>query len=312
MLIIFLLQEIIACPIYSCKPTNISFSNDTCIYNADSNYFLSICDSSLYCPITGSGNSSCVVPVPAPAPQSWPGGPCNSTSDCYTGACINNICIGKHWLEKCNSTSECHLGLFCLNSTCWFQRAANEPCSKDTDCKNNMGCFINKFNKPGVCKPYYSLKTAQWVYNCYSYFSSFCESGNCAGPGGKGVCVDPIKPRYLSSKCRTDSDCLGESFGWEFYSECQCGYNSIGQGYCKPFLGDYLGTEYISMLKSWYNSTDLNNCHTEKRMDSACMSNWKSYKEYLLKYYNWRDYALVQNNDECVKNIYTQYYWDLK
>ena len=159
---------------------------------------------------------------------------------------------------------------------------------------------------------YYSLGKSEWVFNCNNYFSSFCESGNCGGPGGKGICIDGIKPRYLNPVCKQNSDCVGESFGWEFYGKCSCGYNNKGTQYCQPFLGDYIGTQYIELLKSWYSSDLINTCHTERRIDSQCMINWPSYNLYLKNLYYWRDYPLLQENDECIQAIYTQYYWQLK
>ena len=213
MLLFFMITQTLSCSTYSCKPSSLDFTNSTCIYSSNTNVYLSSCPTSTYCPIVSSGNSSCSS-IPSPVPQlSYPGESCSSSSDCLYGNCSNSICIANHWLESCDSTSECHVGLFCLNGTCWFQRDQYESCSEDTDCKNSMGCFKYNINEQGMCYPYYSLAVASWVYNCNNHFSQFCSSGNCGGPGGKGVCIDPIKPRYLSSLCDTDADCVGESYG---------------------------------------------------------------------------------------------------
>ena len=304
-----LLQGVASCSMYSCKPSNMIFSEGTCIYPSGTSYFLSACSNSEVCPVESVKNSTCIAPTPTPQQPSWPGEYCISTQDCEYGNCIDKVCIGKHWLESCNSTSECHVGLFCLNSTCWPQREEFQACQQDTDCKNNMGCYIRRIGRDGYCLTYYSLSQPQWVYNCQGQYSSFCESGNCGGSGVKGICIDGIKPKYLQPKCSVNSDCIGESFGWEFYSTCQCGYNSKGTKYCQPFLGDYIGKQYLQQLKDWYNSDTVNGCHTERRIAPQCMINWANYKSYLNSMYLWRDYPLLQDNDQCVKAIYTQYYW---
>lgn len=310
-LILNLLQVSASCNLYSCKPSTMSFSEGTCVYPSKSSYYLSPCPNSQQCSVAKSGNSTCNNPIP-PIPQpSYPGESCITSADCEYGQCENKICIGNHWLEPCTSTSQCHVGLYCLDSICWFQRDEYEECSQDTDCKNNMGCYIKNINNLGYCVKYYSLPEKDWVYNCNNQRSDFCESGNCAGPGGKGVCIDGIKPRYLQTTCKKDSDCIGEGFGWEFYSTCECGYNGKGTMYCQPFLGDYLGVEYLKLLKSWYSSDKISTCHTDRRMSEECMKQWKSYQEYLKALYLWSFFPQIQENDECVRKIYTDYYWEL-
>ena len=66
----------------------------------------------------------------------------------------------------------------------------------------------------------------------------------------------------------------------------------------------------MDYLKAWYNSTEITKCHTERRMAKECMANWSDYQKYLNSFYKWKDYPLLQENDDCVKNVYTQYYWN--
>ena len=304
------------CPKYSCKPKSMKFSQDTCIYYADDQYYLNTCSSPLwYClPNHSKLNSTCSTPPPDPKPSlAYPGEPCKKDSDCMYPQCTNKVCVGKRWLEPCKENYECDVGLYCDdNDICWVQKGKDSRCKSDYDCQNNMGCNIFYLDDPGYCNEYYSLKSKQWVFNCQNYESNFCESGNCGGPGGKGVCIDGIKPRYLDPKCNQDEDCPGESFGWQFFSTCECGYNGDGQKYCKAFLGDYLGKLYLDSIKAWYGSAEIKKCHTDRRMSEECMGNWEGYKDYLEKLYRWKNYPQLIGNDKCVKQIFTGYYWDLQ
>jgi hypothetical protein len=309
----FLLPAVLAgCPSVACKPSAMEFAPSTCIYANSTAVYLAVCQSADYCPPVTAGNSTCAAPQPPAPGKAWPGEPCSSNATCITGVCINSTCIGSHWLQPCTDTSQCHVGLFCNNATvCWPLRKQYGPCSSDYDCQNNMACMKWDNNQQGQCIEMYSLPQQEWVYDCENRLSKFCLSGNCGGPGGKGVCIDGIKPRYLDNECTEDSQCVGESFGWQFYSKCQCGYNAQGTGYCKPFLGDYLGKQYLSALKEWLASEEIQNCHTERRMSEVCMAGWSGYKDYLKKMYLWQDFPLLQNNDACVKEIYTNYYWGI-
>lgn len=302
------------CPKYSCKPESMIFTPNTCIYSTSDQYYLDPCKTSLpYCKQVSEGNSTCSISPPPPEPTpAYPGEYCNKDSDCLYPQCINNTCIGKHWLEPCKYNYECNVGLYCdSQNVCWLQKDEYSSCENDYECENNMGCNKWNYEYPGECRRYYTLSNKEWVYNCQNYQSNFCSSGNCGGPGGKGICIDGIKPRYLDPQCEEDEDCPGESFGWQYYSTCECGYNGDGKKYCKAFLGDYIGRLYVDRIKDWYNSAVVRECHTDKRASEECMQKWDGYQDYLKKMYYWMYYPQLMQNDECVKEIYTSFYWNI-
>lgn len=316
MLIILLLSSVnsqsIQCLKYKCKPKSMIFNANTCIYTTSDTAYVSACKDSDYCPKVTQGNSTCILKPPSSDTKNYPGEPCERDSDCIYPNCISKICTGKHWLEKCESSVECHVGLYCnYNKICWVQKEEYSRCTSDSECKNNMGCNFWTYSDEGECRKYFSLSKKEWVFNCENHVSLLCKSGSCGGPGGKGVCIDGIKPRYLDPKCKKDEDCKGESYGWQFYSECECGMNEDGYGYCRPYTGDYLGQLYINSLQSWYNSEEINNCHTDQRSSEKCMKTWDGYEDFQKKYYQWRYYPQLQDNKDCVKNALNSFYWDL-
>lgn len=306
------LSQGLSCPKYECKPSNMIFSKDTCLYSQGSTNYLSSCSAKEYCPLVTTKNSTCTTsPEPSDNPL-YPGETCSKDLDCLSDDCLNQVCVGKPENSTCEESSECDVGLYCSRDfICEAQKDELDYCHKDTDCKNNMGCYKWDYEKHGQCIKYYSLPRKEFVFDCEDNFSLFCESGNCGGPGGKGVCIESIKPRYLLYACESDEDCVGESFGWQFYGECECGLNPTGTAYCKPFLGDYIGLQYLKMIKAWYESSELQKCHTMIRSSVQCLSNWQSYGKYLKALYWWRNYPYLQMNDECVKDMFTYYYWDL-
>lgn len=304
----------LTCPKYKCKPENLNFEKGTCIYYDNSTYFLETCGRDHYCPaISTPGNSTC-TPKENPTQKSWPGEPCESNSTCAFGYCRNNTCIGKHWLQKCNITDECHVGLFCSKGICWPQFKEDQECTQDTDCLNNMKCWRLDSEPTGRCQRYFSFKKRYRIYDCQNYESDLCESGACIAPGGngKGRCIDKIKPNYLVSSCEENSDCPSKSGDWEFYGNCECGINSEGKRYCKPFLGSEEGTSYLELLKLWYESPEVHKCQTVRRSSLTCKANWEHLDSYIYRELEFKHFPLIQGNDECVKEIYTQKYWEAK
>jgi hypothetical protein len=288
------------------------FKPSTCLYIKSSTAYVSSCEDSEYCPKVTQGNSTCILKPTPSEEKGFPGEACSRDRDCLYPNCQKGTCVGKHWLESCEASFECDVGLYCnQEKICWVQKEEYSRCSRDSECKNNMACNFWTRADDGECRRYFSLKNKEWVFNCEDHNSLLCHSGNCGGPGGKGVCIDGIKPRYLDPSCESNEDCPGESYGWQFYSSCDCGLNSKGKGFCRPFLGDYLGKEYIEMVKKWYDSNEIHTCHTDLRESSKCLSKWKDYEKYLVKYYEWRYYAALQENSDCIKKTFNSFYWDL-
>jgi hypothetical protein len=71
---------------------------------------------------------------------------------------------------------------------------------------------------------------------------------------------------------------------------------------------------YRNYLAKWLSSSAVAKCNTARRMAAHCQQAYWDEDSYLgLSYYKAYvdNYAAIQENDRCVKAIYTSQYWDL-
>lgn len=300
------------CPLYQCREDSIDSIDSTCVFYYENTYYVQPCSPELVCSEWDGSNSTCVEPPSMPPELAYPGEPCKTAKDCAYGLCSNATCAGLSIEEKCKITEECDVGLFCYNNQCVKLRDwTYHTCNSDFDCKNNFGCNTIR---TGIAKCVeYAWKTkGEHIQNCKNYESISCDSGNCLAPGGfgHGVCVDSIKSTYIGNECEEDSDCIGEMNGYFILSKCECGYNLHGKQYCQPFLGDYYGSKYWELFREYVRGDIIHTCHTNRRFSSECMRKWEHYELYKYYYLTHKMYPLIQENDECVKSLFTSEYWD--
>lgn len=106
-----------------------------------------------------------------------------------------------------------------------------------------------------------------------------------------------------------------KTVGWAPQSKCECGYNPSGDQYCNLFPGDQPYQDYREWLNKWYNSTEVLKCNTLHRENSVCMQDWWDETSFTAFSYFWQwktYYPQFQQNDECVREVYTSDYWILK
>lgn len=243
----------------------------------------------------------CTLPE---TPSGLPGDFCVADQDCDSGKCAEHRCVGRGFQEKCKHTAQCDQGFYCNNNICWKQMSVNSRgCKSDHDCENGSGCGIGA-GKGAICLPHFSAKRYEWVADCVNYFSRLCESGSCFAPGGtgRGVCIDPIQsdPIYLYAPCKSHLDCDSIAGEFTFYGQCQCGGNSEGRKYCAPFPGDPPGKHLVSLLQAWYNSTEIQQCHTLRRESETCISHWARAAELMSAYYAYEYSAVIEQAERCV------------
>jgi hypothetical protein len=249
----------------------------------------------------------------------YPGeSPCWSDENCVSGSCFDSICVGKPQLSPCQFSYECQPGLTCkpddfqVNRCFDLLRPGSLGCFKDEDCVNSAGCDIDSQHNIGMCRPYFSVKVGKQVLECKDFTNLICEKIQCGLVKGKYQCVEPSVSKTLPLPCTVQGDCTDKNH--KFYSECSCGMNKDRQKYCRPFPGDSVSVSLLKSLKGWVSSKSILACSSERRWDFNCMRKWepKLYdrlKYDILHYYN---YSVIQNNDKCIKEIFTYMYWDAK
>jgi len=187
-------------------------------------------------------------------------------------------------------------------------------CTSQYQCMTNLGCNMTTPSM-GVCTPYFSVPIGGIVTDCSTYSSLLCASGSCLQQGfsSTGTCMRPILSNtVLPQSCQYNWDCVGTSGSQAFQSSCECGYNPTGTSYCTPFLGDSVGRNSFYYFTRLVQNNLMQQCNTERRFSYNCISSlpitWgKSAVAFNMMFQN---YAQLQANDNCIKAIYTAYYWN--
>lgn len=312
------------CNIYSCKPDTVSFTNTTCIYPSllYSTYYLSPCPSSLpYCSpdLTLLTNTTCQKSSPVTAYSSYPGEPCNVTSDCVSGTCFSGVCFGANIGQACTAHMDCNPGYHCSNKLCApLISSGKTGCLTDYDCIPSAGCNIN--STAGLCTPYFSLKNDVRISICNKItqggYSFLCTTGVCLSSSSRssiGVCsAAPVSVSVHPRECLSNSDCQAKTNDFNYVGTCTCGINPYAASYCQPFYGDIQGTAYISALKAFVSKGYTMQCNTMRRWSKECWGLFTKTKEYATLFsakYVFDNYPLLQNNDLCIKSIiFNDYY----
>jgi len=290
-----------------CNDGSIKMNDLTCSVLKNDTIYLNPCPDDYFCQ-TGLEESKCIPKIEVLESLAYPGEPCKKkTHKCRYGKCKYGYCQGAELNKPCSINTECSPGLYCNLGKCIaLIPAGNSGCARDFDCENSAGCL------DGTCVKYFSLKVGDTVALCAMQYSFFCETGSC----WQNQCVDAIKSANdLPTPCSTYKDCYSQvTSGMVFYSDCICGYNKEGQGYCSLFSGDNYYSLYISSFSNWLSSEVSVLCNTERRFSTECIKKFwdkPNYQEMMLYYYKTYWYMFIQKNDDCVEDVYTYLYWDL-
>lgn len=303
------------CPIYQCSGSFQNISSSQCIEKVGFTYSLGTCSEEYYtyCPPNES-DSFCQLPITVSDINiSYIGEPCTFDRNCLNSLCTYKTCSGFNMNSTCSYTSQCNVGLYCLNNTCQSQRSQNEACESDYDCANNLGCFNS------ICLPYFSFGDGIVVKNCQSGINYLCSSGACGMLlNGSYACIGSNVGLSTPSPvmCLNDGDCLlSQGFAKGYSTGCQCGYNEFGISYCGLAPADNDFVNFIGLVKQWVNGTEIMNCHTYARTDLKCVNQQANYSfatNFTYRYLLVNNYSQVQDNDDCVKEIFTSQFWNAK
>lgn len=312
-----------ACQAYGCANLN-GWENGTCITFAEgiNTFAINPCDTKSqfpYCDYTKAENNKWRNVTCGPNQTvlvRYPGENCTMNSQCLSGNCTGNICIGTAQGGYCGSSNECDIGLFCTSKnfqfTCQPLIAAYEfGCGSDFDCVNYCGCRFGVNGPPGMCYPYFSLGNGNST-SCENGISLLCSTGACYGSGYSGVCTTaPVSTMALGTPCTFNGQCTGKnSVSQSFTSQCTCGYNNGGLSYCQPFLGDAPGVAFLKQMKTYFKSTGaVNMCQTARRFSIDCYQNFGN--NFTVAWLNFTQNPMYIGNDQCVKSVYTYDYWSI-
>lgn len=302
------------CPQYFCGTEKTNWDTEQCIFYEKTpiNYmiedvlYLSNCEGNQTCTATGLMNSTCAPTVSA---LRYGGDYCQASTDCVSGVCTNNVCLGGVLGANCTNPYDCNPGLYCNDvSKCDSQVTEGGKCNSQYDCLNSMTC------NQGICVPYFSLPVQSVTNNldasglslaCYYGFANVTQSSPL-----KGICArPPVSPSTEPTVCTPGSICSDKTGTYK--KPCTCGYNEFGLSYCPAFEGDSSLKNAIFHMKSL--SSFNSKCNTMSRFSEYCyLRDLKHLEEFYYFSTNFTMYKQLpyfQKNNECVKTIYTAEFW---
>lgn len=310
----------LSCPKYACAVTPLS--SGICISFANNTHSLAPCSDPLkpYCNTTLSGSISICQAAPTLLPtKAYVGQFCNTTVPCVYGTCSNSVCVGKTQGKSCGSHNECDVGLRCTETRCYpLLRVGDVGCKKDEECELKAGCNLLMGSQKGLCNPYYSVEEGGIATDCTNERSKLCKSGVCITIGGKAskqsYCIAaPALNGTFPLTCTEQSNCTGISRPWNYPGVCSCGYNPTGTAYCSLFPGDQPYQLALSSLAALIAKHTFLACNTARRFQPDCLKTVDPtlYETYRVQSVYAEFYPQLQGNDNCVKRIYTNYYWTM-
>ncbi|CAG9314387.1 unnamed protein product [Blepharisma stoltei] len=318
------------CPLYSCKPEQVTFADQSvCLQIFGSSYYSRACESGSTCDTTNvmSGRASCIHETPKDPSPRYNGEVCIIDSDCMSDYCADHICKRSEEGDSCKSDTDCNAGQFCYTNTTSAEffcvpvyKSGEAGCTNDNQCESTCGCRImdKNNNDKNTCIPYFSLPDYEPLIGCpqYGLIKLICSSGYCWGNTTTSMCIPaPTTNGTVPLSCGDDSACISTSdevTGASFSKVCNCGYNKDGQSYCNLFSGDAPYQSFLEVLKDWLSSEHVNKCNTDARFSYSCIeSYWSEKKYHELKYWSTYTslYPKVQNSDNCTLAVmFPEYY----
>ena len=219
---------------------------------------------------------------------------------------------------NCKANFDCGISQFCgKDGVCDDLVDIGGSCTSDYQCVQNAVCDVSIANAAGVCIRYLSMAGGAPVASCTSGLSFLCESSSCYESPTGAVCMGLVQSTVpVPVQCSADSMCtstVDSVTNTPLSNLCSCGYTSTGTSFCPAFPGDPVGVQYLSLLLKWTQSKAILACNTQRRLDLYCIySQWdtEDYLQYAMLYYENSMYSLIQDNSPCVKEVYTNTYWN--
>ena len=301
------------CPSYHC--TQEPLDEFMCgVYAPETHeYHLQRCPEGYFCAaaMNTESNMTC-LPYKELVASTYPGSPCTSDADCQKRNHCNDqgVCQAGRQGDTCNIESACDPGYICYREEfdfyCTKQPDFGAPCRgfiDDSICRNDAVCGMN------TCVPWFSLPNGAYTISAYAAYA--CASGFYTTiPGRSDIVICAKAPKSPASQlprlCVPGSLC--HSSDGQFSLPCQCGLNPSGSSFCPLFPGDDLYQSYLSLLKTY--SKYLANCAFSAIGQLPCGAPESVWKELNRRHVEVETWGLKEDNDDCVKEIFTSAYWD--
>lgn len=302
----------VQCASYMCADSPLASEQCVMYVKANNTYLLQECKSTEVCiaTIDIQSNVTCIPAIPS-SPPKFPGSPCQTVSDCpYLNQCVNNVCHGGTQGAPCTVESTCDVGFVCYRpgsqAYCNAQLNFGAHCNgyiDDTLCRNDAVCGLF------TCVPWFSLSDGQYTTSAYAELA--CKSGFYVPLTGRSdivMCAPAPKSPVgqLPQQCTPGSMC--QSQDGRYSLPCQCGYNANGLAYCPLFPGDDVYRNYIDLLQQY--STGLASCAFIAIGEMQCGASTQLWNAVNLAHATVSYWGQTEGNDDCVKAIFTQAYWN--
>jgi hypothetical protein len=304
------------CSSFSCASISGGLLTQTCIYQEGSTYDLSICSDEYYyyCPPNLNNTVCTLPPTVSDINISYPGEPCTYDRNCLNSVCNSGTCQGVGLNAQCVDSSQCSPGFYC-NNTCKNLAELDYSClnqykqNDDSLCQYKLACHN------GLCTKLSSLPSGTVVETCNNNINLMCVSSYCiTNSSNINICVDKTQTNgTVPKQCTYNGDCLVGSGNMIYSTICSCGYNPYANSYCGLASGDEDFVNLVSLMNQWLTSTNVTKCNTKRRLEPACINKYASQNlaiNLTYFYQNYINYPNIQENDQCIKTIYTSDYWN--
>lgn len=305
------------CPKYACATSELK--PEQCVqYDPLNNlYSAKACSQDkgkAFCPVAlfSRSDSYCIEVQPSSGSSGLPGDACKNDEECDgIGKCVNYVCGGGKTGDFCDDLPDCDVGYSCHNlqqtASCEAQVSLGGKCGSyisNDYCVNSATC------SNGVCEALFSKGPGAIVDT--EHAALLCNTGfykELVNLPEKAICIQAPKSPNIPQpvKCNAGEWCYSGDYNYAI--PCECGYNPTGQGYCPLFPGDSKYQTFLESLKAYIQKADLNKCHILNVGLETCGASKEVYDTMLQSKREVDFYPFIQENDECIKSVYTFDYW---
>lgn len=210
----------LTCPSYTCDA---ALTNNVCAKKTQAEVRLKVCSGvHEYCPTSVGFDEE--VTCKNITKELLPGDYCTDGTQCLSGTCKENVCVGAGKEATCTSDENCTVGLHCFESKCADVVAIGGDCSAAKKCEPAAFC-----DPTGKC-----IARAQLLEGAATTSAEACITQH----KNDTHCI--AGPKYLNTSydCPVYGMCNYTYEGKLIQEGCVCGRNGKGTSYCRHGSGD--------------------------------------------------------------------------
>ncbi|CDW75999.1 UNKNOWN [Stylonychia lemnae] len=246
-----------------------------------------------------------------------------------------NVCTGLPFGSTCSDHSQCDADLSCRIQSVWPFASSCQPrgevgsfCLNDFDCKSRNFCWkiyskddkicLEKHNAPWGFQFYWDNNTYPSMNkNSILFHGQYCQSGYAIQVNQNiAQCVNVTSISLTNNKNYIEApyQCSPGVSTCKYFSadnivqfelQCECGLETIGDGFCPlPVLSEM--QKYINSIKKvWYQD----NCHTYDRsnfyaqVDCGVGNNDDTLKDAVNLQFKISYYPFLHKKQECLEKV---------